>query len=58
MVFNGKTSRGLEAERTPQYVSISDRGTTQPLDARYIFEIGSGLPVVLNMVNGNQESDR
>jgi hypothetical protein len=30
--FKGKASRGLEAERTRKYVSISMRGTTQPLE--------------------------
>ena len=34
----GKASRGLKTERTRKYVSISNRGTTQPLGLRRGFE--------------------
>jgi hypothetical protein len=39
--FKGKASCGLKTERTRQYVSISIRGTTQPLGLRWGFETTS-----------------
>ena len=39
--FKGKASRGLKTERTRKYVSISIRGTTQPLGLRWGFETTS-----------------
>ena len=41
--FKGKASRGLKTERTRQYVSISIRGTTQPLGLRWGFETTSNV---------------
>jgi acyl-CoA synthetase (NDP forming) len=39
--FKGKAPRGLKTERTCKYVSISIRGTTQPLGLRWGFETTS-----------------
>jgi len=39
--FKGKASRGLKAERTRKHVSISMRGTTQPLGLRWGFDTTS-----------------
>jgi len=39
--LKGKAFRALEAERTRKYVSISMRGTTQPLSLRWGFETTS-----------------
>jgi hypothetical protein len=41
IVFEGKASRELKAERTRKYVSISFRGTTQPSGTRWGFETTS-----------------
>jgi hypothetical protein len=41
--FKGKASRALEAERTRKCVSISMRGTTQPLGLRWGFETTSKI---------------
>jgi hypothetical protein len=41
--FKGKASRALEAERTRKYVSISMRGTTQPLGLRWGFKTTSKI---------------
>jgi hypothetical protein len=37
ITLKGKAFRGLKAERTPQYVSISIRETTPPLSVRRSF---------------------
>ena len=39
--FKGKAPREFKAERTREYVSISIRGTTQPLGLRWGFETTS-----------------
>ena len=43
IMFEGKASRGLKAERTRQYVSISIRGTTQHADMRWDLESSSTI---------------